>query len=146
MSEILVNKLTGTSTAGSILVTGEGNSTTTNLQQGLAKAWINFNGTGTAAVGDSLNLTSLTDNGTGNYTVTIANNMAAVTYVVSCESGPDNANVNLGAWIFGVFCASGSSNAPLTKTSTAVNLRTSDLGGTLRDIANGGVIHTGDLA
>ena len=44
MSEILVNKLTGTSTAGSILVTGEGNSTTTNLQQGLAKAWVNFNG------------------------------------------------------------------------------------------------------
>ena len=37
MSEILVNKLTGTSTAGSIVVTGEGNSTTTNLQQGLAK-------------------------------------------------------------------------------------------------------------
>ena len=42
MSEILVNKLTGTSTAGSILVTGEGNSTTTNLQQGLAKAVVNL--------------------------------------------------------------------------------------------------------
>jgi hypothetical protein len=38
MSTILVNTLTGTSTAGSIAVTGEGNSTTTNLQQGLAKA------------------------------------------------------------------------------------------------------------
>ena len=34
MSTILVNTLTGTSTAGSIAVTGEGNSTTTNLQQG----------------------------------------------------------------------------------------------------------------
>jgi len=44
MSEILVNKLTGTSTAGSILVTGEGNSTTTNLQQGLCKMWIHFDG------------------------------------------------------------------------------------------------------
>ena len=40
MSTILVNTLTGTSTAGSIVVTGEGNSTTTNLQQGLAKAWV----------------------------------------------------------------------------------------------------------
>ena len=34
-SELKVNKLTGVTTAGSISVTGEGNSTTTNLQQGL---------------------------------------------------------------------------------------------------------------
>ncbi len=73
MSEILVNKLTGTSTAGSILVTGEGNSTTTNLQQGLAKAWVNFDGTGTPAARDSFNLASITDNGAGNYTITVSN-------------------------------------------------------------------------
>jgi hypothetical protein len=35
MSTIKTNTLTGTTTAGSISVTGEGNSTTTNLQQGL---------------------------------------------------------------------------------------------------------------
>ena len=35
MSEVKTNKLTGTSTAGSISVVAEGNSTTTNLQQGL---------------------------------------------------------------------------------------------------------------
>tara|TARA_R110000824_G_scaffold392817_1_gene591470 strand:- start:1077 stop:1520 length:444 start_codon:yes stop_codon:yes gene_type:complete len=145
-SQLKVDTLTGVTTAGSIVVTGEGNSTTTNLQQGLAKAWVNFNGTGTAAIGDSLNNTSLTDNATGQYTVTIANNMASTTHIVSCESGPDNANINLGAWMFGVYCASGSSNAPVVKTSTAVKLRTSDIGGSHRDIANGGVIHTGDLA
>ena len=38
-SELKVDKFTGVTTAGSILVTGEGNSTTTNLQQGLAKMW-----------------------------------------------------------------------------------------------------------
>jgi hypothetical protein len=38
-SELKVDKFTGVTTAGSILVTGEGNSTTTNLQQGLAKVW-----------------------------------------------------------------------------------------------------------
>ena len=43
-SQLKVNTLTGVTTAGSIAVTGEGNSTTTNLQQGLAKAWITFNG------------------------------------------------------------------------------------------------------
>ena len=36
-SELKVDKFTGVTTAGSILVTGEGNSTTTNLQQGLVK-------------------------------------------------------------------------------------------------------------
>ena len=40
MSTVKVNKLTGTTTAGSIAVTGETGSTTTNLQQGLAKAWV----------------------------------------------------------------------------------------------------------
>ena len=41
MASILkVDTLTGVTTAGSISVTGEGNSTTTNLQQGLAKAWL----------------------------------------------------------------------------------------------------------
>ena len=43
MASILkVDTLTGVTTAGSISVTGEGNSTTTNLQQGLAKAWHTF--------------------------------------------------------------------------------------------------------
>ena len=42
-SELKVDKFTGVTTAGSILVTGEGNSTTTNLQQGLTKQWTSFN-------------------------------------------------------------------------------------------------------
>jgi len=80
MSEILVNKLTGTSTAGSILVTGEGNSTTTSLQQGLAKAWVSFKGTSTVTIHDSLNMSSVTDVDTGSYTPTINNDMANDTY------------------------------------------------------------------
>ncbi len=40
MATLKTNTLTGTSTAGSIAVTGEGNSTTTNLQQGLAKLFV----------------------------------------------------------------------------------------------------------
>ena len=39
-STLKINTLTGVSTAGSIAVTGEGNSTTTNLQQGLCKSWV----------------------------------------------------------------------------------------------------------
>ena len=75
MSELKVDKFTGVGTAGSILVTGEGNSTTTNLQQGLAKIWSYLNGTGTIAGRDSLNIASYTDNGTGDYTHTFTNSM-----------------------------------------------------------------------
>ena len=91
MASILkLNTLTGASTAGSIAVTGEGNSTTTNLQQGLIKAWVNFNGTSTIAERDSFNVSGLVDNGTGSYNVTIANDMANANFsVVSGGSGTE---------------------------------------------------------
>ena len=82
MSTILVNTLTGTSTAGSIVVTGEGNSTTTNLQQGLAKAWIDYKGTSTNSIEASFNVSSVTDNGTGDYTIVINNNMSSAEYSI----------------------------------------------------------------
>jgi hypothetical protein len=75
-SELKVDKFTGVTTAGSISVTGEGNSTTTNLQQGLAKCWVNANMSGTAGIYDSFNTASIVDNATGNMSVTIANDMA----------------------------------------------------------------------
>ena len=54
---------------------GEGGSGTQNTVQGLAKMWIQFDGTGTVGTRDSFNRGGLTDNGTGNYTVTYTNNM-----------------------------------------------------------------------
>ena len=80
MATLKTNTLTGTSTAGSIAVTGEGNSTTTNLQQGLAKAWVNFNGTGTIATRDTFNVSSLNDDGTGLYDFVYTNNMSSQNY------------------------------------------------------------------
>ena len=64
-SELKVDKITGVTTAGSIDVTGEGNSTTTNLQQGLAKTWCNFEQASSHTVRDSFNISSLTDVGYG---------------------------------------------------------------------------------
>jgi len=86
MSTILVNTLTGTSTAGSIAVTGEGNSTTTNLQQGLAKQWTHFDSSGTLTARDSLNVASFTDNGTGNYNVTFSSNYGNNDYAMTSTS------------------------------------------------------------
>jgi len=78
-SLLKVDALTGVTTAGSISVTGEGNSTTTNLQQGLAKAWITYGDTASAgnpAIYDSLNFSSIADNGTGDTTYSYTNNMS----------------------------------------------------------------------
>ena len=87
MASILkVDTLTGVTTAGSISVTGEGNSTTTNLQQGLTKVWVRFNGTSTVAVNDSLNVSGLTDHGTGDYQVNFTNNMANANYAHTANS------------------------------------------------------------
>jgi hypothetical protein len=77
MASILkVDTITGVSTAGSIAVTGEGNSTTTNLQQGLAKAWGNISGSGTATLDNSLNVSSLTDHGTADYSINFSTSFA----------------------------------------------------------------------
>ena len=45
-----------------------------------ARAWVSFNGTGTVAIRGSGNVSSITDNGTGNYTVNFTNNMPDVNY------------------------------------------------------------------
>ena len=92
-STLKINTLTGVSTAGSIAVTGEGNSTTTNLQQGLAKCWVQFDGTASGAADrDSLNVSSMTDNGTGDYTININNDMANDDYSLVTTGGHDDAS------------------------------------------------------
>jgi len=75
MSTLVIDTIQGKTTAGSINVRGEG-SNNTNLQQGLIKAWGNFDGSGTAGINDSFNMDALTDNGTGNYTMNITNDFA----------------------------------------------------------------------
>ena len=76
-SELKVDKFTGVTTAGSIDVTGEGNSTTTNLQQGLVKVWVNYVTAATFVNNDSFNVASITDEGAGqalhNFTNAMAN-------------------------------------------------------------------------
>jgi len=81
MSTLKTNTLTGVSVAGSIAVTGEGNSTTTNLQQGLTKVWIDIP-EGQASINDSFNVATLTDTGTGDGAVNFTSSFANTTYCV----------------------------------------------------------------
>ena len=137
MATLKTNTLTGTSTAGSIAVTGEGNSTTTNLQQGLAKLWCHLDmNQDPHTIDDSLNTSSVTDRNAGLITVTASNAMASINYttVGSCWNGssdnysrlvsPDNA-----------------------RTTTNVLLATTlSSSGALLDAQDVDVINHGDLA
>ena len=93
MSEILVDNLTGKTSAGDITVTSEGGAATQSLQQGLAKAWFHFDQTGTPAIDDSLNVSSLDDDGTAQATINYTNNMSGSHYAVA----GDHANLNAGS-------------------------------------------------
>ena len=52
-----------------------------------AKAWVNFDGTGTVAIRASGNVSSITDSGTGNYVVNFTSAMPDANYVISLASG-----------------------------------------------------------
>lgn len=71
-------------TSGQVTIRGEGSATTTSLQQGLLKVWINLTGTGTIATKDSFNVSGTTDNGTGDYTISINSDMSSANY---CHGG-----------------------------------------------------------
>ena len=53
---------------------------------GSAKQWVNLDQTGTAAIEDSLNCSSITDNGTGWFTINFSNNMANVNYSMTSSA------------------------------------------------------------
>jgi|TARA_B100000035_G_C21008014_1_gene558260 hypothetical protein len=72
MSTLKVNNLQTTS--------GGSNSTPEEINQGRAKAWCNFQGTGTVSIRDSYNINSITDRGTGKYTLSFSSAMANTNY------------------------------------------------------------------
>ena len=133
MSTLLLNTLTGKTSAGSIVVTGEGGSTTTNLQQGVAKCWGNLDGdAGTAVFFDSFNLSGITDNGTGNYTFAINNDMASTSYTLQMSS-------NMGS-------GSGGFNGAGNITAGTYQFYGYTQGGSFRDLATAYSTVHGDLA
>ena len=77
-SELRVNTLKDASGNNSV-----GMST---VAEGSAKSWINFDGTGTPAARDSFNHASITDNGTGDYTLAFTNSFGNVNYACSGDN------------------------------------------------------------
>jgi hypothetical protein len=52
-----------------------------------ARAWVNFNGTGTVAIRESGNVSSITDNGVGNYTINFSTAMPDANYATIGSAG-----------------------------------------------------------
>ena len=90
-SVLKVDTLTGVTTAGSIAVTGEGNSTTTNLQQGLVKAWAETSANG-ETLRDSFNVSGLLDTGSGIQTCNYQNPFSSGDY--ACVTTGDTVGSN----------------------------------------------------
>jgi len=62
---------------------------------GTAKAWVNFNGTGTVAIRRAFNVSSITDNTTGDYTVNFTTAMVDADYsaIISTDNGSSGTGV-----------------------------------------------------
>jgi hypothetical protein len=75
------------STANTPPVFKDGNGTTIGT---LCRAWVNFNGTGTVAIRASFNVSSITDNGTGDYTINFTNAMPDANYSAQLAGGLQN--------------------------------------------------------
>jgi len=67
---------------GSGVMKLQSNGVTTN-----ALAWVNFNGTGTVAIRSSYNVSSITDNGTGDYTINFSTALSDANYSATFGGG-----------------------------------------------------------
>ena len=67
-------------------------STSMQTGQQACKAWVNFNGTGTVAIRGGYNVSSITDNGTGDYTVNFTNAMVNANYTIIITCGGVSGN------------------------------------------------------
>lgn len=84
------------------------------------RAWVNFNGTGTVAIRAGFNVSSITDNGVGNYTVNLTNALPDANYATIINTQGATTGSIVGEW--GLYTAS--TTAFATPTTTAFQLTT----------------------
>ena len=120
--------VTGVHTVGNnALYTSDAGAVTQNLVQGLLKAWSKVDGTGTATVNDSFNVSGITDNGTGDYTLAMSNAMNVNTYSQTHGANATQQQIS-------------------SATTSAYRLQTSNSSGTLVDVSVICSKVSGDLA
>lgn len=113
MSTLKVNTLTDTAATKSVPIA--------DVVNGTARAWVNFNGTGTVAIRAQYNVASITDNGTGDYTVNFTTAMPDADYSVQATSLPIATNDTRGITV----AIQGAYNTgPTSMTSSGVRICT----------------------
>ena len=128
MSTLRTNALEGVDAKNSItIVAGAGNITTTNVQQGLAKAWIDAPD-GLASINDSYNISSLDDDGTGDGGLNYTSNMSSTSYAIltGCEDDARTSTMLANAPTNGTQATSGV-DFETHRTSSTVALTNTDV-------------------
>lgn len=97
------------------------------VAQGVAAAWVNFNGTGTVAIRAAFNVSSITDNGTGDYTLNFTTALPdanyAYTFGVESNASPISGNVR-----------SALRHGTVAPTASALRIQTYDNAGGFPDL------------
>jgi hypothetical protein len=135
---VIINGTTGIDTVQDGIVTDGKLNLTANSQEikdalnatGTApiyacRAWVNFNGTGTVAIRASGNVSSITDNGTGDYTVNFTTAMPDANYSVNFGTTASSGSSRLYNYACIDFTDESFGNAP---TASAVRIRTGSTG------------------
>ena len=107
MSEIRVTTLKDTA--------GSNSSTAAEIYSGRAKAWVNFNGTGTVAIRNDYNVNTISDRGTGSFTVNFSSSLGSANYAAVAECNSDSFSVVVGTSL----CKSNVSPADAAPTASA---------------------------
>ena len=112
-------------------------STTTAIEQGIAKAWVKYNQS-TPGIDNSLNVSSVTDNETAKYTINYTSNWANINYT-NTTGGSFNGSDGTGASAFGPRHQTPTTSAQIMLASYSSN-------GTAADWVSNETSHNGDLA
>lgn len=82
MSTLKVNTIQNTS--------GGSSSTPEQIQQGIAKVWVNFDATNNSAIRDSFNVSSIVDENTGYFNINFTNALPSGNYAIFCQASTGN--------------------------------------------------------
>lgn len=127
MSTIAVDSITDEAGTGAPNftngLTGDG-SALTGISSPI-KAWVNFNGAGVVAIRASFNVSSITDGGTGTYTINFTTAIEDANYAVVSSNPVASDNTKGGVGLHG-----GYNGAATLKTTTQVKIRTGATTGT----------------
>ena len=109
---------------------------TFETNKGIASAWVNFNGVGSLAIRDSHNVTSVTDNGVGDYTINFTATYGNTNYCWVANSVAGPSGYYSGGFTAGLY----SSSAYYAKSTTTLRLKSQYSNGGSLDMFDANII------